>query len=328
MSPDFDAYKILQVDPAADPEVIEAAYRRLAHKYHPDVNRDADAGQRMREINAAYAVLSDADERGAYDARRAAVTAAVAVEPGARAAAAPEQPAGRPAPWGIADILKAVGLVVAGTLAVAVPAALIADAVAGSGELEKDPAALSIVLSVSLGLELLLLFTALHFSVRKYRLPLRALGLRRPERGGWLFPIGLMITGFAIVFAYFGALALFGVKPDKDVPEEAFHHLVPASILGVLALGFAPLMEEVFFRGFVFGGLRGRWGMLPAALASGLLFGLAHLGNPGSLYLIIPIGLVGALFAWGYAYSGSILAPIAAHFLFNLASFGVGFATS
>ena len=325
MPPEFDAYKILQVDPAADPEVIEAAYRRLARKYHPDVNRDADAGQRMRAINAAYAILSDADERGAYDARRQATV--VAVEPGAWAVA-PEQPARRRAPWGIVDILKAIGLVIGGTLAVTVPAALIADAVAGSAELEKDPAALSIVLAASLGLELLLLFTALHFSVRKYRLPLRALGLRRPERGGWLFPIGLMITGFAIVFGYFGVLALFGVKPDTDVPEEAFHHLVPASILGVLALGFAPLMEETFFRGFVFGGLRGRWGMLPAALASGLLFGLAHVGNPGSLYLIIPIGLVGALFAWGYAYSGSLFAPIAAHFLFNLASFGVGFATS
>ena len=326
MPPDFDAYKILQVDPEADPEVIEAAYRRLARKYHPDVNRDADAGQRMREINAAFAMLSDADERGAYDARRA--VAAVAVEPGAGAAAAPEEPARRRAPWGIADILKAVGLVVAGTLAVAVLAALIADAVAGSGELEKDPAALSIVLAVSLGLELLLLFTALHFSVRKYRLPLGALGLRRPERGGWLFPIGLMISGLAIVFGYFGILAIFGVKPDTDVPEEAFHHLVPAAILGTLALGFAPLMEEIFFRGVVFGSLRGRWGMLPAALASGLLFGLAHLGNPGSLYLIVPIGLVGALFAWGYAYSGSIFAAIVAHFLFNLVSFGVGLATS
>lgn len=66
-----DYYEILQVHPRAEPEVIEAAYRRLARLYHPDVSRHPDAGERMRQINLAYEVLSDPQKRRAYDAARA-----------------------------------------------------------------------------------------------------------------------------------------------------------------------------------------------------------------------------------------------------------------
>ncbi len=63
-------YEVLQVSPGAEPEVIEAAYRRLARKYHPDVDKTAGADRRMQEINAAYEVLSDPQKRSEYDVRR------------------------------------------------------------------------------------------------------------------------------------------------------------------------------------------------------------------------------------------------------------------
>ncbi len=67
MSAEFtDFYKILQVDPEADPDVIEAAYKRLARKYHPDLNKSPDANQRMKEINLAYEVLGDEGRRLEY----------------------------------------------------------------------------------------------------------------------------------------------------------------------------------------------------------------------------------------------------------------------
>jgi curved DNA-binding protein CbpA len=65
-----DYYKILQVDPSADPEVITAAYRRLAVKYHPDTNPSPDALPRMQRINEAYAILSDVKQRAVYDRTR------------------------------------------------------------------------------------------------------------------------------------------------------------------------------------------------------------------------------------------------------------------
>ena len=46
-----DYYQILQVHPSAEPEVVKAAYDRLARKYHPDVNKETSAPQRMKDIN-------------------------------------------------------------------------------------------------------------------------------------------------------------------------------------------------------------------------------------------------------------------------------------
>ncbi len=60
-------YQILQVDPDAEPEIIEAAYKRLIRMYHPDVNHSADATRRMQEMNAAYDVLRDPAKRAQYD---------------------------------------------------------------------------------------------------------------------------------------------------------------------------------------------------------------------------------------------------------------------
>ena len=70
MQSEPDYYEILQVHPGAEWEVIEAAYRRLARKYHPDVNKEVGAEQRMREINAAFEVLSNQILREDYDRRR------------------------------------------------------------------------------------------------------------------------------------------------------------------------------------------------------------------------------------------------------------------
>lgn len=59
MSDQQTYYTILQVDPLAEQEVIEAAYRRLSRKYHPDVNSAPEAAERMRTINLAHATLSN-----------------------------------------------------------------------------------------------------------------------------------------------------------------------------------------------------------------------------------------------------------------------------
>ena len=64
-----DHYKTLQVDSEAEAEVIQAAYRRLAQKYHPDVAASAEAAARMSAINGAWEVLRDPGRRAAYDAK-------------------------------------------------------------------------------------------------------------------------------------------------------------------------------------------------------------------------------------------------------------------
>ena len=62
-----DYYRTLGVTRDATADDLKKAFRKLARKYHPDVSREADAEQRMREVNEAYAVLSDPEKRAAYD---------------------------------------------------------------------------------------------------------------------------------------------------------------------------------------------------------------------------------------------------------------------
>jgi curved DNA-binding protein CbpA len=85
--PGFDPYKTLQVDPEADPDVIQAAYRRLAQKFHPDVATGDEAAARMIAINAAWEILRDPARRAELDRQRAAAAAS-------GTGRAPGQPAG------------------------------------------------------------------------------------------------------------------------------------------------------------------------------------------------------------------------------------------
>ncbi len=63
-----DYYQTLGVDRTADDKALKSAYRKLAMQYHPDRNpNDAEAETRFKQINEAYAVLSDAQKRAAYD---------------------------------------------------------------------------------------------------------------------------------------------------------------------------------------------------------------------------------------------------------------------
>ena len=70
MQDQTDLYEILQVHPSAEREVVEAAFRRLARMYHPDVNNSPDANERMKALNLAYEILGDPAKRADYDRQR------------------------------------------------------------------------------------------------------------------------------------------------------------------------------------------------------------------------------------------------------------------
>ncbi len=90
----LDFYGILQVDPRAEPEVVRAAYRSLARKYHPDVA--GGSAERMVELNQAWAVLGDSRARAAYDRGRGVLTPPAPATSGRAAESSWSGASGRP----------------------------------------------------------------------------------------------------------------------------------------------------------------------------------------------------------------------------------------
>ncbi len=64
-------YQLLMVDPEADHDIISVVYRRLAQRYHPDVDPSPTSRARMVEVNEAWDTLKDAERRRRYDAQLA-----------------------------------------------------------------------------------------------------------------------------------------------------------------------------------------------------------------------------------------------------------------
>lgn len=147
------------------------------------------------------------------------------------------------------------------------------------------------------------------------------LGLRRPPsaRRAWIFFALAPIVG--VLLFRFAHLALSHVEPTGEAPIEAFVSWPSGRLAFVTLALVAPLAEEVFFRGFVFGAIDDeRWGgrrALAFVLAAGL-FGLAHVeqvwGNWGGL---LAVSVAGLAFTALRAASGSTLVSALAHLTYN-----------
>ncbi|MCU0477904.1 MAG: J domain-containing protein [Chloroflexi bacterium] len=102
-----DPYRLLQVHPEADAEIIQVAYRKLAQRHHPDVAAGPEAARRMAELNAARDLLLDPVARAAYDrehrrtgpaAHGGASAASTPAEGSSERASAAHEPAAGPPP--------------------------------------------------------------------------------------------------------------------------------------------------------------------------------------------------------------------------------------
>src|SRR5918997_2833241 len=78
-APSFDPYAVLQILPNAEQEVVNAAFKALALKYHPDHDATRRAAEKMAELNRAYAILRNERTRSAHDRARRAAAAALSV---------------------------------------------------------------------------------------------------------------------------------------------------------------------------------------------------------------------------------------------------------
>jgi membrane protease YdiL (CAAX protease family) len=90
---------------------------------------------------------------------------------------------------------------------------------------------------------------------------------------------------------------------------------------GVLIVIAAPASEEIFFRGFIFGGLRNRLSFPIAAVISAAIFGLFHYTGAGSIEVVPQLAFLGLVLCWVYEETGSIYPTMAIHAVNNLIAF-------
>jgi uncharacterized protein len=140
------------------------------------------------------------------------------------------------------------------------------------------------------------------------------LGLRRFSSSA----VGWMVV---TLVAYYLAAALFAalvIAPDQeDIGGDlglGGESVLAAAVAVILIVGLAPIAEEVFFRGFLFGGLRTRLSLWPAALIAGVVFGLIH--APTGITAVVPLAMLGVGLSWLYERTGSLGPPIILH-VFN-----------
>jgi uncharacterized protein len=202
-------------------------------------------------------------------------------------------------------------------------------AAAGHYNLKHLPSGLNLAADVLFDLG----FVAATLVVIKWTGPLRAwdFGFRRvriPRAVGITVLAGI---AYYVVTAIYASLLNF--HGNEKLPRELGVSKNTAALAGaaVFVCVVAPVAEEVFFRGFVFGVLR-RWrisvagrqlGPWLAAVITGILFGLAHTGSASPRYLV-PLGFLGFMLCLVRWRTGSLYPCIALHSLNNSLALGIG----
>lgn len=168
--------------------------------------------------------------------------------------------------------------------------------------------------------ELVLVIPAWWFTIRKYRLGWDSLGLRKFDLTTVAIGCGMMIFAFIFNFMYNLGLMFHNIHSGFEVSDIFGAGISPWLIFAAGVL-IAPLVEELFFRGFIFTGLREKYGWIPAALISAGLFAVVHL-QP---ITIPPIFLLGLIFAYLYQRTESIWPGVIMHLGTNTLSLAAAY---
>lgn len=166
--------------------------------------------------------------------------------------------------------------------------------------------------------------TLLWVGLRHRAVPALRLGSPRPLREavrGALAGVG--IFGFTVLVVAPLLYGLLGIVTGEPVtaPQQEVLPANPSAwhvaVGGVVVVLLAPVGEELFFRGLLFGALRGRWRFASSAALSAAVFAVFHV-----LPLLMPLMfVVGYALAWLYERRGSLVVPMAAHAAFNVVGY-------
>ena len=181
-------------------------------------------------------------------------------------------------------------------------------------DLDSDAALLAAQGLFGLALIVVPFAIASHWRPQNLRTAAGRLGLRRfaPSGLGWML---LALFSYYVFAALFTSLVLTPEQDDIGGDLGVGDESILVSIAAILLIGLvAPVSEELFFRGFVFSGLRSRMTVWPAALISGLVFGSVH--APTGITTVVPLAALGVALCWLYDRTGSLWPCVLAH-MFN-----------
>jgi membrane protease YdiL (CAAX protease family) len=230
----------------------------------------------------------------------------VGVEPGT----------GRPA-W---PPITAILVILAG-LASAVGAGLIVSIVGviAGADLQDPPPSIAIISTVVQDVcfvGAVVLFARSRGTTKPWQLGLRGTPLKTGF--GWAALAFVALVVFSVAFN-----AIIGQDQAENLPKSLGVDQSTAALVGtaILVTVFAPIAEELLFRGYVFPALRNWHGTAPAVAMTGLLFGLLHvLSSPA--YALVPLALFGGLLCVVYLKTRSLYPCIALHSVNNCIAFG------
>lgn len=211
-----------------------------------------------------------------------------------------------PAPWGTRDLIFAILAAGAGILALNL--LLLAVSLVVGGAIAKNGIVLAIFVAIQ---DLVIVSAAALFSVVRHRVGWDRLGLRRFDVPvGCGLVVALLIASYGIRFCYAALALLLGYRPAlQDVLNRLDTEGVGLVLTFTAAAVIAPIAEEIFFRGFMYGGLRGRIGAVGAMLVSTIFFTALHF----SIDQFIPIFFLGLFLAWLYEKTGSLYPGMLLH---------------
>ncbi len=194
----------------------------------------------------------------------------------------------------------------------------------------------ALLVSVMLGVSTQLAQSAILILVQLvYLLPLiivfayrrvnpRSLGFGMFEWSTLGLGCGLLIVSYAVILIHNAILMFLGVNTQGDQILELLAALDSPVWFILVGVIFAPFVEELFFRGFLFQGFRQKYGWVGGAFLSSIIFGLAHL----DLVALIPTSILGFLLAYMYHRSNSVWPGIILHVLVNALGLCAAYATT
>jgi uncharacterized protein len=148
---------------------------------------------------------------------------------------------------------------------------------------------------------------------------LRAAGLRRARRPFFWLTVGAYFTYIGCAFV----ITILLEPQQEDVTRElgADDGTLGTVAAGLLIIGAAPLAEEIFFRGFLFAGLRRSANFVVAALVASAIWGFFHFTGQDSWGVVVQLAVFGVILCWLYERTDSIWPTIAVHALNNTIAF-------